>query len=498
MSEPRVCISIAEESLDAVDRLLRDFTDESTIIECRLDRLKVIPPIEELGALSKLGRLIFTLRPMEQGGFGKQDRLERLFFWESIARGIDTFNASTMFDNEHDILPESRLPRNRVIGSIHSFQGDLPNKRSLISEIAVHAETVKLSWMVETTETALEVFSLLDHASSLGVRLIPISMGEAGKISRVLAVGHGACFSYCCLDGKLVAPGQISATEMRSSYRIETIAHSTEVYGLIAGDTSYSLSPLIHNRIFTESSCDAVFVPFQTRDVSSLIGRLLSDEFPFRTGGFAVTNPFKKIVMDVCDEVDPLAISVGAVNTIKCLGDRTVGYNTDVAGFIGPLRRKLRDLAGSNVAVIGTGGASRAAIVALTQAGCAVTVFGRDANGLDALNHEFQIETAPLTEEPMRGFRIIVNATPLGTLGALADETVLESRQFEDAELAYDLVYNPHETLFMKEAKRAGCKVLGGLEMLVDQAIEQQRIWNGPPCDRDALLAIVAKKLSSE
>jgi shikimate dehydrogenase len=230
----------------------------------------------------------------------------------------------------------------------------------------------------------------------------------------------------------------------------------------------------------------------QTKDIKQLINGLLSDDFPFQLCGLAVTNPFKIAAMELADELDSTAERTGAVNTLKISDGRIIGFNTDVPGFINPLRRRVSDLEGAHVAVIGTGGASRAAVAALLGEGCLVKVFGRDEKKLEAIRNWFGVETAELSGASFDGFRVVVNATPLGTAGSMNQMTVAESTQLEGAELAYDLVYNPRETLFLKEARSAGCKTLGGLEMLVDQAMQQQRIWTDGTGNRDSLLALLS------
>lgn len=499
MPEPKICIPIAEDSLEAVHRAISTLEAEGVILEIRLDSLSNTPSVEELKSLRSSSRLIFTLRPTDQGGRGGLNPEHRITFWKSISGNISSFEESTMFDIEHDIISEHTLPKHRVIASIHSFEGDIENKSEMFSNLAAFADTVKLAWTVDDAGQSLEVFHLLDITHDRGRGLIPIAMGEAGKMSRVLAVAKGAPFSYCSAGGsKATAPGQIEASEISSLYRLDSLSSSTTVFGLIAGDTSYSLSPLIHNSTFARSGADAVFLPMQTRDIEGFLKRILSGEFPYRIEGFAVTNPFKVATMKLADELDPTAVEVGAVNTLKIVGGKSIGFNTDVAGFINPLKRRLGNLSGSRIAIIGTGGAGRAAIVALLREGCSIMVFGRSRAKLDELARDFPVETALLSSAPLDGFRVIVNATPLGTAGHLRAMSPTDATQLADAELVYDLVYNPMETRFLSEGRKAGCEILGGLEMLVDQAVEQQRIWTGTVCDRDLLIDLLSERLSRE
>jgi shikimate dehydrogenase len=120
--------------------------------------------------------------------------------------------------------------------------------------------------------------------------------------------------------------------------------------------------------------------------------------------------------------------------------------------------------------VIGTGGAANAAIFALLQHEVEVNLYSRNPNKAESLSQRFNISCMPLDERNLAGYDIVINATPLGSLGKEIDKTPLSAHQLQRCRLVYDLVYNPIETRFMKEGREAGCDVLGGLEMLVAQA----------------------------
>jgi len=187
--------------------------------------------------------------------------------------------------------------------------------------------------------------------------------------------------------------------------------------------------------------------------------------------------------MEHLDWVDPIAKQIGAVNTIVVVDDRLEGYNTDAAGFIKPLRDQLGDLRDVRCAVIGAGGSASAVLWGLKDAGANPTVFARDVSKANQLAERFGASSQSLDGAQVDGFHVVVNATPLGTAGPSVNETPATSAELTGAGLAYDLVYNPTETKFLREARDAGCKTLGGLQMLVAQAAEQFQLWTGeaPP-----------------
>jgi shikimate 5-dehydrogenase len=133
--------------------------------------------------------------------------------------------------------------------------------------------------------------------------------------------------------------------------------------------------------------------------------------------------------------------------------------------------------------VIGAGGSASAVLWGLKESGASTSLFARDLSKVSSLAERFGASWQSLQGAQFAGFDVVVNATPLGTAGPSVSETPATVAELYGAGLAYDLVYNPTETRFLREANAAGCKVLGGLQMLVAQAAEQFRLWTGeePP-----------------
>jgi shikimate dehydrogenase len=212
-----------------------------------------------------------------------------------------------------------------------------------------------------------------------------------------------------------------------------------------------------------------------------------SREIDWNLVGLSVTAPHKSVVMDGLDWIDPAAREIGAVNTVVVQEQKLCGYNTDAEGFIKPLRKKFTALRDARCAVIGAGGGARAALWALSKEGAQMGLFARDPERARPLAEEFKIVCGPLSSASFAGFDIVINATPLGTRGDRELESAVSSEQLGGVRWAYDLVYNPLETRFMREARAAGCEVLGGLEMFLAQAVEQFRLWTGKEPDFEAM-----------
>jgi shikimate dehydrogenase len=254
----------------------------------------------------------------------------------------------------------------------------------------------------------------------------------------------------------------------------------------------------MHNAAFANAGRNAVYIPFEVKDVKAFIKRMIhprTRELNWDVRGLSVTAPHKSAVMDQLDWIDPSAHAIGVVNTIMVEGDALCGYNTDAQGFLQPLQRKFGDLTQAHCAIIGAGGAASAALWGLNQAGAKATVFARNAGKASALAEQFGADWQILDGASFEEFDVVVNATPLGTAHHLEDQTPALASQLRGARLAYDLVYNPEDTRFLREAREAGCETLGGLAMLVGQAREQFRLWIGESAPEDTMYEAARKGL---
>jgi shikimate dehydrogenase len=242
----------------------------------------------------------------------------------------------------------------------------------------------------------------------------------------------------------------------------------------------------MHNAAFAATGLNAVYIPFEVRDVEAFLQRMIhprTRELNWTMRGLSITAPHKFAVLDQLDWIEPAALAIGAVNTIVVADDALHGYNTDALGFIKPLKKALGDLRDARCAVIGAGGAASAALWSFREAGANTTLFARDTTNANILAERFDVGLMRLEDAQFGGFDVVVNATPLGTAGKFENEATATAVQLGGARLVYDLVYNPTETKFLGEARTAGCDTLGGLAMLVEQAAEQFRLWTGmaPP-----------------
>ncbi|HKG48525.1 MAG TPA: shikimate dehydrogenase [Pyrinomonadaceae bacterium] len=471
----RVCVPVCDKDLSAGERAV----EWADLIELRLDCLEEIP--ENLNDITQKHPrpLILTFRPSEEGGHRNITREQRQTFWNSVAPRAE----SIWWDVEGDLTNDLAPDWSRVIVSHHDFSGVPADLNSIYERLAqTPAAVVKIAVQANDILDCLPVFELLDRARGEGREIIAIAMGNAGITTRVLGPSRGAFLTYGSLDDdSATAPGQVTARKLRSLYHIDTIDDETMICGLVGLPVMHSVSPHIHNAAFVSEGINGVYLPLEVHDALEFFKRMVhprTRELSWNLRGLSITAPHKQAVMECLDSIDPDAKEIGAVNTVVIEEDRLLGYNTDAAGFIEPVLKRFGPLRDAKVAMIGAGGAARAAVWALNRESATVTLFARNVTKAQPLASLFGISCKSLSEASFDGFDLVINATPLGS-GAYVDQSPATREQLRGAGCVYDLIYNPRETRLLREARDAGCDALGGLEMLVAQARRQFELWTG-------------------
>jgi 3-dehydroquinate dehydratase / shikimate dehydrogenase len=511
-SKARICVPICVQHADDLADAVKGAAALADVIEIRFDYFE---PLEVFGALKEFASLrqavaqpfILTFRPAEQGGFREISKAERIEFWKQVAQ-LPPQHANNWFDIEAELLLDAEelvneVRGDRIICSHHDFKGvpeDLEQHYERITQTS--AAITKIAVQANDATDCIPVFKLLERARREGRDLIAIAMGQAGLMTRILGASREGFLTFASLDAeKGSAPGQVTVRELRDLYRIDRINRDTEIFGVVGRPVSHSLSPHLHNASFASIDLNAVFIPFEVGDVVKFIRGMAHPkmrELDWKLGGLSVTAPHKSMVMQCLDWIDVAAREIGAVNTIVVQNDELHGYNTDAAGFVVPLHRVLAGLKDLRCAVIGAGGAARAAIWALKQEGADITVFAREKTKAEFLSKALGVKYQQLSQRGFAGYDLVVNATPLGTRGSHEHETIVTAEQLRAVRLAYDLVYNPVVTRFLTEARAAGCETIGGLEMLIAQAVEQFKLWTGEQPNVDVMRAAAERRLGIE
>ena len=507
----RIGVPVCERSVDAVAEACAKAAEVGDLIELRVDCLDPgefengLPEIKKI--LNASARpTILTFRPAEQGGQRSLDHASRSAFWcmreyPSAADFIDVeLDLAQRFRSSNTPLP---LDWSHIICSHHDFAGVPADLDQVYQRMASFpARILKIAVRADDVTDCLPVFRLLDRARREDREMIAIAMGAAGTATRILGPSRGAFLTYGALKSdRATAPGQITARELRDLYRIDSVDRQTQITGLMGLPVSHSISPHIHNAAFQAAGVNAVYIPFEVRDVGSFLKRMINPrtrEIAWNLRGLSVTAPHKRAVMDHLDWIEPAAQEIGAVNTIVVAQGALHGYNTDAVALIRPLLERTGELQALQCAVIGAGGAASAALWCIRQQGSSATVFGRNIDKASALAQRFGFGSKKLDGASFVGFDVVINATPLGTAGQLQDKTAATNDQLRGARLAYDLVYNPIETRFSREARQAGCETLGGLSMLLAQAAEQFKLWMAADAPDGVMSAAAARALADD
>jgi shikimate dehydrogenase len=260
-------------------------------------------------------------------------------------------------------------------------------------------------------------------------------------------------------------------------------------YCIIGDPIDHSLSPAIHNAAFSSLGLNCSYISFRVQE--GQLKNSLDSLRAINIGGFNVTMPHKVRVLEYVDQYDKTVELVGAANTVKNEDGKFCAYNTDVLGFIKPLRQRGIDFSGFEVTILGAGGAARAVAVALAgERGIAnINIVNRNtdrskelANLLKKLGLKASIVSSDNIQNIASKSNLIINTTPLGMKD---EQSLIKSSSIRKDAIVYDIVYKPINTNLLESARTAGAKVVYGYEMLLEQAIASFKIWfqRDPPIE---------------
>lgn len=269
---------------------------------------------------------------------------------------------------------------------------------------------------------------------------------------------------------------------------------ATPQYGIIGHPLGHTMSPALHTWALARAGLPGEYraYPLEPADLPAFMARVRAEPL----AGLSVTIPHKVAVMEFLDDISPRARRAGAVNTVYRDGDRLLGDNTDVPGFLAPLR--ALNAAPESALVLGAGGAARAVLAGLAELGVPrVLVTARSLPKAQALAAAFGAQAAPWdqrTAAPRAD--LVVNTTPLGMRGVDQSQSPWPATSlFAPGQIAYDLVYNPRQTVFLARACAMAARIIGGLEMFLHQGSEQFRLWTGQPFDLPAARTLISELL---
>jgi 3-dehydroquinate dehydratase/shikimate dehydrogenase len=475
-----ICVSIGRGRHRHVIAEHKHLADSGVrLVELRVDYIQSTVQIKRLLKDRPCPVIVTCRRGSEGGRWEQSEEARMLLIRTAIVEGAD------YVDLEDDIAAKiPRYGKTKRIISHHDF-GKTPADLTMLHKrlASLDADIVKIATMANHPTDNLRMLQLV-HAAK--VPTIGICMGDIGLPTRVLAGRAGSPLTYATFqEDRVLAPGQIGWQQMRDVYRYDSISPATRIYGVVADPVAHSLSPVVHNAALAAAGIDAVYVPF--RVPAEQLDEFLSSGHRWPLAGLSVTIPHKEAVLRHCRQQDDPVRSIGAANTLTFGKEGIAAFNTDATAAVESLEATLAEQEQLNgqdgmpvktALVLGAGGAARAVALGLKQKGIEVTVTSRTVERAEKIATEIGCKEVAWAARYRLPYDCLVNATPVG-MHPNVDETPYEKEHLRPYMVVFDAVYNPENTLLIKEARSMGCRTITGVEMFVRQAAIQFRLWHG-------------------
>lgn len=434
-------------------------------VELRLDLFSVID-IQEIKQYIALAKhpVMLTLRSTVHGGkfYASEEEREAL-----ILRLLSL--EPPFFDLEYDMRPAfihnalQRYAKTKFVLSSHEMPQDLD---TLYSDMAQYpAFSYKIACATRSVNEALKMLLFARDHPKVSV----VCMGEQGQFARVLGPLVGNLVDFTRADqSEETGLGQLTVSEMRDVYHYHQLHPKTALYGLIGNPVTHSIGHRHHNGVFRKNGVDAVYVKMAVEPHELPVFLPLAQQLGVR--GLSVTAPLKECILPYLQEIDPKAREAGAVNTLLFKQQQVCGFNTDGVGALDAME-KHSPVRAKKIVLIGAGGAARAVACEAKQRGAEVTVLNRTPSKALQLAESLGCSSGGLDSIPAK-YDILVNCT--------CDAMPIDPDAMRPGTLAMDIVYSPRETVFLREAKKKGCRIIYGEEMYVNQAERQTQLWMNP------------------
>ena len=498
----KLCVAISGTSPQEMINKATEVLKETTFLEFRLDYLAkpalALSSFKHFLAENGAATAIATCRRKENGGrFDGSTTAELEILLKAASSGFQLVDIEL---EAIEKLPKGTMNQLRgagaaVIISHHDFH-TTKDLDAIYQRIKPYApdfiKIVPTARSLSDNLTLMRFLARVEDESNSTV--VGICMGEPGIISRVLGVRAGSAFTFASAsEGEETASGQIAARTLLETYRVDQVDAATKIYGVAGNPIHSSLSPLMMNTAFRRETVNAVYLGLQTSKADDLFK--LAREVPIQ--GLSITMPLKQDVMPLLERTDQLSAKIGAVNTILRAQDgKLYGFNTDVAGIVTPLERRLT-LKNAKILVLGAGGAARAAVFGCCDKGAEVFILNRTHETAQKLARQSGAKAIRRDAVAKTHFDVIINTTPIGMAGNTSKNTPaspLEAAEL-NARYVFDLVYNPIETPLLRLARQKGIAVITGVEMFVQQGARQFEIWTGKPAPEEEMLRVVLHAL---
>ncbi|MCH2210088.1 MAG: shikimate dehydrogenase [Fuerstiella sp.] len=456
---------------------------KAELVELRLDWMHTRPDVGRLLRDRPTPVVITCRRQQDRGQWTGTEEQRRSILREAIALGAE------YVDLEIDIAGSvERYGDTQRIVSFHNFEETPPDLHQIYSEMTkCDPDVIKIVTMANSQEDNVRMLQLVQQAT---VPTVGFCMGEFGIASRLLCGKFGSPFTYAGFSrSREMAPGQLTFAEVRNMYRFNRITDRTRIFAVVGDPIAHSMSPLLHNAAFRKVGYDAVYLPLRIPE--GALETTLNDLNPLNFSGFSVTIPHKQEAVQVADVLDAAVDEIGAANTLFKHGAEWQATNTDcdaieqtVIDGLKKLPNRTPEIADKRVLVLGAGGAARAAVQAMLHHGARVVISNRSPTRGQQLAGEMECMFLQWENRSIEEYDVLINCTPVGMYPEV-DETPFFDHWMRESTLVFDTVYNPENTLLLKQARERGCVTASGVEMFVRQAARQFEIFTGQAAPRE-------------
>ncbi len=470
-----ICLTLSGPTILDNLKALADNKDYVDICELRLDLLSPSEVAKAADFPSMVDiPVILTLRRVSDGGkCTLQEKARRSLLIDTMKNGGFSYVDIEDDVKKSDVEEAAHSLGMKVIRSYHDFEGVPADIFSRVHSLASRGDVAKIAVTPHNTADVMTLFRINEELKD--VPKIIIGMGEWGVATRILYKKMGSILTFGS-NGKAVAPGMISARELKLLYRADQLNDNTGIYGIVGNPVMHSLSPQIHNPGFHKIHYNAVYVPFLSESIRSFL--TLAEMLRMR--GFSVTVPFKVDVVKYLGNITREVKQIGSCNTVVRVPNMWKGTNTDYYGFIHPIEKEIDDGRIKSALVIGAGGAAKAIVWALKMRNVKVMIVNRTKSKADELARLYGVGSDSLDNISQYEGKVdlVVQATNMG-LHPYEDVNPAEKFHFSGKEIAYDIVYKPKYTKFLIAAEKAGCSLKFGWDMLMEQGKLQFESFTG-------------------
>jgi 3-dehydroquinate dehydratase/shikimate dehydrogenase len=489
-----ICVSIARGRHRHMIAEHRHLVQQGAkLVELRLDYINGEVNLKRL-LIERPSPVVITCRRERDGGKFTGSEEQRLMLLRSaIAEGVE------YIDLEDDIAGTiSRYGRTKRIISLHDYRKTPDDLSEIHARLTtLDPDIIKLATTANQPHDNLRMLQLVKQSK---VPTVGICMGDIGTPSRILAGRFGAPFTFATFHHeRTLAPGQLSYQQMTDIYHYDRIDAETVVYGVVGDPIGHSLSPMVHNAAFRRLGINAVYAPF--RVPREHLSQFLDDAPALGIKGLSVTIPHKEAVLKKLTRLDDSMAGISAANTLVFDDGKIIGYNTDYQAALDSLEQALTEhhgrktsLENQTALVLGAGGAAKAITYGLKRMGAQVVVAGRTAQRAGQLADALKCKTVEWTNRYSFQPDLLVNCTPVG-MHPNVDATPYDKHHLRPSMVVFDTVYNPENTLLLKDARSQSCTVVTGVEMFVRQACLQFKEFTAQEAPSDLMRDVLKRAI---